>query len=278
MRSKASMGSARLTRPTVTMMSATNAGRSVSSMDKSELEALLARIDVWLLIFGVIVVIGVAGESFFGIRHWWNSRKLQRIQNAESAAQREEIARLNREAGEARNSAAKAEAQATQAGEGTAKALANAAAANERSAKLEVEAAKQRERAAKAERDLLELKQRMAPRHISAAQEGKLSNDLKPLVGKSVGIFIITGQPENEAFGNELASILKKVGLNVGISSGMLFGGSTDPGISLMIGKNRLVDANILAAAVSDAGLSRQPVPAQHLGGDDTLQIVVAPR
>lgn len=63
-------------------------------MDKTELEALLARIDVWLLIFGVIVVIGVAGESIFGIRHWWNSRKLQKLQQSESDALRVEIARL----------------------------------------------------------------------------------------------------------------------------------------------------------------------------------------
>jgi hypothetical protein len=63
-------------------------------MDKSEIEALLARLDVWLLIFGVIVVVGVAGESFFGIRHWWNSRKLQAIQNSENEAQRAEIGEL----------------------------------------------------------------------------------------------------------------------------------------------------------------------------------------
>jgi len=71
-------------------------------MDKAELETLLARIDVWLLIFGAIVVIGVAGESVFGIRHWWNSRKLQAIQNSENLALQAEIARLNKEAADAK--------------------------------------------------------------------------------------------------------------------------------------------------------------------------------
>jgi hypothetical protein len=56
-------------------------------MDKAQLDTLLGRIDVWLLIFGVVVVVGVAGESFFGIRHWWNSRKLQAIQRAEDLNQ-----------------------------------------------------------------------------------------------------------------------------------------------------------------------------------------------
>ena len=74
-------------------------------MDKAQIEALLARIDVWLLIFGVIVVVGVAGESFFGIRHWWNNRKLEAIQHTEDQQREEEIARLNKEAGAARETA-----------------------------------------------------------------------------------------------------------------------------------------------------------------------------
>jgi hypothetical protein len=57
-------------------------------------------------------VIGVAGESFFGIRHWWNSRKLQAIQNAENDKQRAEIARLDKEAEHARQAAAEAIARA----------------------------------------------------------------------------------------------------------------------------------------------------------------------
>lgn len=70
-------------------------------MGKSELEVFLARIDVWLLIFGVIVVLGVAGESVFGIIHWWNSRKLQEVQRAESLHQEERIALLTKEAADA---------------------------------------------------------------------------------------------------------------------------------------------------------------------------------
>src|SRR5271157_1636483 len=70
-------------------------------MDKAQIEALLARIDVWLLVFGIVVVVGVAGESFFGIRHWWNSRKLQAIEESEDRKREGIIAKLNQEAGEA---------------------------------------------------------------------------------------------------------------------------------------------------------------------------------
>jgi hypothetical protein len=68
-------------------------------MDKAEIKSILENIDIWLLVFGIIVVIGVGGESIFGFRHWWNSRKLQVIQDAEAGAQGEEIARLTEKSG-----------------------------------------------------------------------------------------------------------------------------------------------------------------------------------
>src|ERR1700687_4785067 len=74
-------------------------------MDKAQLHTLLARIDVWLLIFGVIVVVGVGGESFFGIRHLWNTRKFQAIKEAENRQREETIARLNQEAAQLRKDA-----------------------------------------------------------------------------------------------------------------------------------------------------------------------------
>jgi len=55
-------------------------------------------IDFWLLVFGVIVVIGVGGESVLGIRHWWNSHKLDAIHETENETPRVEIARLNADA------------------------------------------------------------------------------------------------------------------------------------------------------------------------------------
>ena len=82
-------------------------------MDKTQLQDLLGRIDIWLLVFGIIVVIGVGGESFFGIRHWWNSRKLQAIQESEEQERTEIIARLNREAAKLRKEADELELQIT---------------------------------------------------------------------------------------------------------------------------------------------------------------------
>jgi hypothetical protein len=283
-------------------------------MDKSSLEALLSRYN-WLMgistisvavgilgeyvahflfekgerrkleigvsvAFGVLVLGGVSGEYIFGSKLSNASEELQRMAD-------NEVARLNKEAGQAREAAsgameriASGETQVAQAQEATAKASAQAAAANERARKLEVEAAEQRERAAKAEHDLLEIQERMAPRRITAAQEVRLLNDLKPLAGKHVAVFVLAGQPENEAFGYALSSALQKASLEVEIQPGtMLGGGPVQPGISLIVGKNRLADANILAKALADADLAAKPISAQRSDTDDELlQILIAPR
>jgi hypothetical protein len=230
--------------------------------------------------FGVLVLGGVSGEYIFGSKLSNASEELQRMAD-------NEVARLNKEAGQAREAAsgameriASGETQVAQAQEATAKASAQAAAANERARKLEVEAAEQRERAAKAEHDLLEIQERMAPRRITAAQEVRLLNDLKPLAGKHVAVFVLAGQPENEAFGYALSSALQKASLEVEIQPGtMLGGGPVQPGISLIVGKNRLADANILAKALADADLAAKPISAQRSDTDDELlQILIAPR
>lgn len=56
-----------------------------AEMDKSSLESLIKWLEIWSAVFGVIVVIGVAGESFFGIRLLWNNWILQGIQATENA-------------------------------------------------------------------------------------------------------------------------------------------------------------------------------------------------
>lgn len=141
-------------------------------MDKSAIEALLARIDIWLLIFGVLVVIGVAGESFFGIRHWWNSRKLQTMQRTDELNLQAEIARLNKQAGDAFERAGKAE-------ENLAGANARAAAANERAAKAE-QAAAEANRIAEQERlARVKIEQRLADRDITDTQRARLLQVLR---------------------------------------------------------------------------------------------------
>lgn len=225
-------------------------------MDKTELEALLARIDIWLLVFGIVVVVGVAGESFFGMRHWWNSRKLQSLQNTENDAQRSEIARLNKEAGDARREAGEA---------------------IERAAKTERQAAELNRKAEEERLARVKIEERLAPRRISAEQAAKLSVDLAPLHGQHVSLFIIAGDPETAVFGDLLNTALTGAGLVVQVMPGMIFG-QVLPGISLKVGDNRINHATIIANALVDSGLARNPVTADHTGQADELQLVVGPK
>jgi hypothetical protein len=77
---------------------------------KSDLEGLLSTIDIWLLVFGIFVVIGVAGESIFGITAWLTHRRLNPVLTAIADEQRaetqRETAQANERAGKANERAA----------------------------------------------------------------------------------------------------------------------------------------------------------------------------
>lgn len=145
-------------------------------MTKSELESLLARIDVWLLVFGIIVVIGVAGESFFGIRHWWNSRKLKVLQDQENAEQAAEIARLHSVTAEALKQAADA----------------NRTAEEERLARIKIE-------------------EKLAWRRIDAAEHDRIVSALKPHGGAAVEVLKL-GDIEAATFADDLIEALRDSG------------------------------------------------------------------
>src|SRR6266436_632170 len=199
-------------------------------MDKTALEAALAALDTWIQVFAVLVAIGIVGEVGFGVRHWILNRRLQALQNYEDLKRQAEIARLNKEAGDARKSAGDAIERAAKANERAAEA--NKMAEEERLARLKIE-------------------ERLAPRLLSAEQIATLVKDLKPLSGRDVNLLFISGDPETAVFADLLTGALKTAGLKVAIRPGMILG-TVKPGILLQIGKNRLVDANILANALID--------------------------
>jgi hypothetical protein len=82
--------------------------RRSESMDKAALEASLNLLDIFLIGFGILVAIGVAGESVAGFLHWRRSNQLQAIQA-------EEILGLQAQISDANARASEATAQASQA-------------------------------------------------------------------------------------------------------------------------------------------------------------------
>jgi hypothetical protein len=70
-------------------------------MGKAALQASLNTLDVWLIIFGILVAIGAVGGSVAGYLHWRRSSQLQTILEAENLAQQKDIAQANARALEA---------------------------------------------------------------------------------------------------------------------------------------------------------------------------------
>lgn len=81
-------------------------------MGKAALQASLNTLDVWLIVFGLLVAIGAVGGSVTGFLHWRRSGELQTVLEAENLAQQKEIAAANATAAEANESAAQANERA----------------------------------------------------------------------------------------------------------------------------------------------------------------------
>ncbi len=226
-------------------------------MDRSQIEALLARIDIWLLVFGIIVVAGVAGESIFGIRHWWNSRKLEAIQRQDELNLQADIAR-------ARTIAATAEE--------------NAANARERAASAETRAAEASRKADEERIARLKIEALLAPRRISSEQEKVMKGELAKVRNPNLIFFVVIGSPETADFAADLERVFKSAGLSVTVRHGIMFGG-IGRGLSANAGQNRLGDVNSIALALLAAKLITGPLPIErNPNGPDTLELRIAPK
>jgi hypothetical protein len=74
--------------------------------EKDRLVDSLSSMEVWVILFGIAVFIGVGGETFIGIRAWFANKGLHRIEGEIDQLRQAEIARLNKETSEANKRAA----------------------------------------------------------------------------------------------------------------------------------------------------------------------------
>jgi hypothetical protein len=215
-------------------------------MDKSSLETLIKWLEIWSAIFGLIVVIGVAGESYFGIRLLWNNWKLQRVEARENADLKAEIARLGAES------------------DGT---------------KLEIARAQER-----AEHDSLErikIEQKLALRILSAAAENRLSDEFKRLGKQRVEVFALLNHDEVVWIRDQIVAAMREAGWDArhnanrripstGIVNGIL--------VELNAGASpqRCNIASGIAQALKSAGLQAAgPVVSYSLVSDAPIEVLV---
>jgi hypothetical protein len=234
------------------------------------------------MVGGLLITVGVAGELFVQF-------KAAKVETKLRADSHEIEARLNKEAADANKEAADARKESANAISQAAQATRDAAVARRDARSLQLETAKANESAAEANKKAeeervarLKIEERLAPRRISAAQKAILMRDLRPLWGKKVMLFFISGDPETATFAELLSGTLTAAGLLVETQPGMILG-SVKAGISFTVGKNRFGDANILANALVEAGLAEKPIPGEKIPEKDQthldeLQITVGPK
>lgn len=184
-------------------------------MNPTDLEKLLTQrngfetrlngFEVWLLIFGAFVVIGVAGESLYGIRTWWNNRKLREVNLQIEKYRESETALFNQKAGEALERAATAEQHLAEANEG-------AAQANERAANAQKEAAKSNEAAERERLARLQLEARLADRVLTSEQVDKLKKSLSAFPPQTAAIVVFGNSVEIMSIAQQLSATLIAVG------------------------------------------------------------------
>lgn len=235
---------------------------------KDELETLLGRFEVWLLVFGILVVVGVAGESLFGIRTWWNNRKLQEVNRQIDQYRQAETAQVTQRAGEALERAAKAEQNLAGANERAALAEQHAAEANKTAEGFQLDIAKAQQAAAEANRTAeqerlarVRIEEKLAPRVLTAEQQGRLTQTLRPLGGRAVDVFVYGETPEIVSITTTLVALMNSAGLKA--QFWVVTGGGAVAGILVLTRSGSDLDtqnaAHTIVSALNSAGLSAGP-------------------
>jgi hypothetical protein len=177
---------------------------------RDALESLLDGFGVWVIVFGIFVVVGVGGETIYGVRTWWNNRRLHVVERSIDELRQTEIATLSA-SGEAIKLEMKgADARIAEAQRGAAEAQRNLALAEQHSAEANVKAegfrldiAKANESVAQARAQVasamaeaakanLELARLKTPRTLSKEQQARITLKISPFPGTPFDLFVNT--------------------------------------------------------------------------------------
>jgi hypothetical protein len=138
---------------------------------KNVIETVLDGIEGWVIFFGILVVIGVGGESVYGVRAWWNNRKLHAAEQSIDQFRQAEIAQLTNSSDTLRKDVKEADAKIAEAQRGSAEANERAAKAQQSLALAEQHAAEANAKAEGFRLDIAKANERAAAANEIAQKE-----------------------------------------------------------------------------------------------------------
>jgi hypothetical protein len=208
-----------------------------------------------VIVFGVFVAIGVAGESIVGFVHFRKSSQLYRLQTAENLAQQAQIERLRSESASIRSDTARAMERVAHAEQQAAES--NKIAEGERLARAKIE-------------------ERLAHRRVSPDQVKILRTELRSLQGHKITVVTVALQPEIFEYAKQLTDALREAGLDAFFQGALL--PVSQAGFLLVSSPDRMQDAEAIATAFLKAGMATGRMPLQSIAATGELQVIVGPK
>jgi len=195
---------------------------------RDALETILDGFEVWVIVFGILVVVGVGGETIYGVRTWWNNRKLHVVEQSIDRLRQSEIATLTSSGesltlqmkladariAEAQRDSSDANERAAEAQKNLALAEQHSSEANAKAEGFRLDIAKAQESAAKAteetaritkenltlDAEVINLRQAAAPRRLTEAQKIDLISKLSASPAFSVSFLPVSSNGTKESF------------------------------------------------------------------------------
>lgn len=247
---------------------------------KEAAEANLDSIERWVIFFGLLVVIGVGGETIYGIRAWWNNRKLHAAEQSIDQLRQSEIAALMKSEAIFKLDMRNADARIAEAQRGAAEAQRSLAIAEQHSAeanaktegfRLDIAKANgsAKDAEARAAEANLALEQFKAPRTLSKLKRLSVAARLRKFEPQCVEVIIVGDGKEIAGITGPLLETVQQGGWTVNLV-GKAISGPNVSGVlvSTRIGSDGTVDeaADALVSALQSVGIASERLTRQFAG------------
>ncbi len=186
---------------------------------KDSLETMLSGIDIKLLVFGALVLIGIAGETWYGVRTWIGNKQLRFVQRQID----------DEKDGESRVAAEQTKAEvdkvnknAALANQGLIKSNEHTATLEKQTEELKMQAAASETEAAAARLELEKIKEKQRPRMLTPEQITRFDSIVKTDMPEQITVTALISDTEALSFAEQIKLILQDAGyMVIGVNQAM---------------------------------------------------------